>query len=70
MKKTPQHQVHQEYVMNRPPASSTSETGLLLSDLFLKCKGSFTQSDFKDSIIGSENWKKAFRRSDFKVPFL
>ena len=25
---------------------------------------------FKDPILGSENWKQAFRRSDFEVPFL
>ena len=25
---------------------------------------------FKDPIFGSKNWKQAFRRSDFKVPFL
>ena len=30
----------------------------------------FTRSDFKDPILGSENWKKKFRRSDFKVPCL
>ena len=27
-------------------------------------------ADFKDPILGSENWKQAFRRSDFKAPFL
>ena len=27
-------------------------------------------TNFKDPIIGSENWKKALRRSDFKVSFL
>ena len=26
-------------------------------------------SVFKDPIFGSKNWKQAFRRSDFKVPF-
>ena len=33
-------------------------------------KGPFTRSDFKDPILGSENWTQAFRRYDFKVPFL
>ena len=33
-------------------------------------KGPFTRSDFKDPILGSESWKQAFRRSDFKIPFL
>ena len=33
-------------------------------------KGPFRRSVFKDPIFGSENWKQAFRRSDFKVPFL
>ena len=32
-------------------------------------KGPFTRSVFKDPIFGSKNWKQAFRRSDFKVPF-
>ena len=32
-------------------------------------KGPFTRSDFKDPSLGSENWKQAFRRSDFKIPF-
>ena len=30
----------------------------------------FTRSDFKDPILGSENWTQVCRRSDFKVPFL
>ena len=34
-----------------------------------QCKGPFTRSDFKDPILGSENWKQVFRRSDFKVSF-
>ena len=33
------------------------------------CKGPFRRCNFKDPILGSENWKQAFRRSDFKVPF-
>ena len=32
--------------------------------------GPFTRSDFKDPILGSENWKRPFRHSDFKVTFL
>ena len=28
-------------------------------------KGPFTRSDFKDTILGSENWKQAFRRFGF-----
>ena len=32
-------------------------------------KDPFTRSDFKDALLGSENWKQALRRSDFKVPF-
>ena len=34
-----------------------------------KFKGPFRRSVFKDPIFGSKNWKQAFRRSDFKVPF-
>ena len=33
-------------------------------------KGPFTRSDFTDPILGLKNWKQAFRRSDFKVPFV
>ena len=40
------------------------------SKLFSRLKSLFTRSVFKDPIFGFKNWKKAFRRSDFKVPFL
>ena len=30
-------------------------------------KGPFTRSDFKDPILGSENWKQAFRLSDVPI---
>ena len=33
-------------------------------------KGQLTRSNYKDPILGSKNWKQAFRRSHFKVPFL
>ena len=36
----------------------------------IESKGPLTRSDFKDPILGSENWKQAFIRSDFKVPLL
>ena len=33
-------------------------------------KGPFTRSDFKDPILGSENWTQTFRLSYSKAPFL
>ena len=48
------------------------KSGFLLSDHKTRCKslGPFRRPVFKDPIFGSKNWKQAFRRSNFKVPFL
>ena len=32
--------------------------------------GPLTRSDFRNPILGSENWTQVFRRSDFKLLFL
>ena len=43
---------------------------VLLYEIVFISSDRFTLSDFNDLILGSENWTQAFRRSDFKVPFL
>ena len=50
--------------------SSTAGSGFKKLLLKKESKGPFTRYDFKDPILGSENWNQAFIRSDFKVPFL
>ena len=38
-----------------------------LCHAFSRHQGPFTRPDFKDPILGSENWKQGFTRSAFKV---
>ena len=55
---------------DRVIASQSSNKVLISAFLIILHCNNSVKARSHDPILGSENWKLVFRRSDFKVPFL